>query len=55
MKKGTPLSLSIQPKMDRVTTTLREFFTGVNMIRAFNNQDYEEKEQMKPLKITRNR
>lgn len=43
MKKGTPLSLSIQPKMDRVTTTLREFFTGVNMIRAFNNQDYEEK------------
>ncbi|MDU4271347.1 MAG: ABC transporter ATP-binding protein [Enterococcus hirae] len=43
MKKGTPLSLSIQPKMDRTTVTLREFFTGVNMIRAFNNQDYEEK------------
>lgn len=43
MKKGTPLSLSIQPKMDRITVTLREFFTGVNMIRAFNNQVYEEK------------
>ncbi|WP_288657791.1 ABC transporter ATP-binding protein [uncultured Enterococcus sp.] len=43
MKTGTPLSLSIQPKMDRITVTLREFFTGVNMIRAFNNQDYEEK------------
>lgn len=43
MKKGTPLSLSIQLKMDRITVTLREFFTGVNMIRAFNNQDYEEK------------
>ncbi|MBO1101029.1 ABC transporter ATP-binding protein [Enterococcus hirae] len=43
MKKGTPLSLSIQPKMDRITVTLRKFFTGVNMIRAFNNQDYEEK------------
>ncbi|EOS8005008.1 ABC transporter ATP-binding protein [Enterococcus hirae] len=43
MKKGTPLSLSIQPKMDRITVTLREFFTCVNMIRAFNNQDYEEK------------
>ncbi|EMF0058397.1 ABC transporter ATP-binding protein [Enterococcus hirae] len=43
MKKGTLLSLSIQPKMDRITVTLREFFTGVNMIRAFNNQDYEEK------------
>lgn len=43
MKKGTPLSLSIQPKMDRITVTLREIFTGVNMIRAFNNQDYEEK------------
>ncbi|MBF8808136.1 MAG: ABC transporter ATP-binding protein [Enterococcus lacertideformus] len=43
MKKGTPLSLSIQPRMDRITVTLREFFTGINMIRAFNNQDYEEK------------
>ena len=27
--------------MDRITTTL-EFFTGINMIRAFNNQDFEE-------------
>jgi ATP-binding cassette subfamily B multidrug efflux pump len=42
MKKGTPLSLKIQPKMDRITTTIREFFTGINMIRAFNNQDFEE-------------
>ncbi len=42
MKKGTPLSLKIQPKMDRITTTSREFFTGINMIRAFNNQDFEE-------------
>ena len=42
MKIGTPLSLKIQPKMDRITTTLREFFTGINMIRAFNNQDFEE-------------
>lgn len=42
MKKGAPLSLKIQPKMDRITTTLREFFTGINMIRAFNNQDFEE-------------
>lgn len=42
MKKGIPLSLKIQPKMDRITTTLREFFTGINMIRAFNNQDFEE-------------
>ncbi|EFU17617.1 ABC transporter, ATP-binding protein [Enterococcus faecalis TX1346] len=42
MKKGTPLSLKIQPKMNRITTTLREFFTGINMIRAFNNQDFEE-------------
>lgn len=43
MKKGTPLSLEIQPKMDKVIVTLREFFTGINMIRAFNNQNYEEK------------
>lgn len=42
MKKGTPLSLQIQPKMDKIIVTLREFFTGINMIRAFNNQNYEE-------------
>lgn len=30
-------------KMDRITITLREFFTGINMIRAFDNQSYEEK------------
>lgn len=42
MKKGTPLSLLVQPKMDKIIITLREFFTGINMIRAFNNQDYEE-------------
>ncbi|WP_348921704.1 ABC transporter ATP-binding protein [Enterococcus rotai] len=42
MKKGTPLSLLIQPKMDKIIVTLREFFTGINMIRAFNNQEYEE-------------
>ncbi|UQQ67151.1 ABC transporter ATP-binding protein [Enterococcus faecalis] len=50
MKKGTPLSLKIQPKMDRITTTLREFFTGINMIRAFNNQDFEEQRTNQTLK-----
>ena len=50
MKKGTPLSLKIQPKMDRITTTLREFFTGINMIRAFNNQDFEEQRTTQTLK-----
>ncbi|MVY85387.1 ABC transporter ATP-binding protein, partial [Escherichia coli] len=43
MKRAAPLSLSIQPKMDRITITLREFFTGINMIRALDNQSYEEK------------
>ncbi|MGX7245466.1 ABC transporter ATP-binding protein [Enterococcus quebecensis] len=47
MKKGTPLSLLIQPKMDKIIVTLREFFTGINMIRAFNNQNYEEKRSNK--------
>ncbi|MGK0550604.1 ABC transporter ATP-binding protein [Enterococcus faecalis] len=51
VKKGTPLSLSIQPKMDRITVTLREFFTGINMIRAFNNQEYEEKRTNDTFKI----
>ncbi|HGZ5003617.1 ABC transporter ATP-binding protein [Enterococcus faecalis] len=50
MKKGTPLSLKIQPKMDRITTTLREFFTGINMIRAFNNQDFEEQQTNQTFK-----
>ena len=40
--------------MDRITTTLREFFTGINMIRAFNNQDFEEREPIKHLKIMLN-
>lgn len=47
VKKGAPLSLLIQPKMDRIIVTLREFFTGINMIRAFNNQDYEEERSNK--------
>ena len=51
VKKGTPLSLSIQPKMDRITVTLREFFTGINIIRAFNNQEYEEKRTNDTFKI----
>ncbi|EPH99698.1 ABC transporter, ATP-binding protein [Enterococcus faecalis 13-SD-W-01] len=50
VKKGTPLSLTIQPKMDRITTKLREFFTGINMIRAFNNEDYEEKQANEAFK-----
>ena len=41
MKKA-PFIFKNSTKMDRITTTLREFFTGINMIRAFNNQDFEE-------------
>ena len=40
--------------MDRITTTLREFFTGINMIRAFNNQDFEEQRTNQTFKIMLN-
>ena len=40
--KKVPFIFKNSTKMDRITTTLREFFTGINMIRAFNNQDFEE-------------
>ncbi|MGC3164766.1 ABC transporter ATP-binding protein, partial [Enterococcus faecium] len=34
MKRGAPISLSIQPKMDRMTITMRELFTGIYINRA---------------------
>lgn len=43
LKKGVPFSNQIQKNIDRVMVTLREFFNGITMIRAFDNQDYEEK------------
>lgn len=42
LKKGLPLSSSIQQKLDAMVTKLREFFNGINMIRAFDNQETEE-------------
>ena len=42
LMKKVPFIFKNSTKMDRITTTLREFFTGINMIRAFNNQDFEE-------------
>ncbi|MFC6345676.1 ABC transporter ATP-binding protein [Vagococcus carniphilus] len=42
MKKGLPLSNKIQQQLDAMISKLREFFNGINMIRAFDNQDIEE-------------
>ena len=41
-KKGLPLSSTIQVRLDRIMVKLREFFNGISMIRAFDNQDLEE-------------
>lgn len=42
LRKGLPLSATIQHRLDRIMVKLREFFNGINMIRAFDNQDEEE-------------
>lgn len=39
--KGNQYSVIIQEKMDRMVRSLREFYSGVRVIRAFNNQKYE--------------
>lgn len=42
LRKAIPLSKLIQPLMERMMIVTREFYTGMNMIRAFNNINYEE-------------
>lgn len=42
LRKGLPLSATIQTKLDKMMVKLREFFNGINMIRAFDNQETEE-------------
>ena len=42
-KKGLPLSTSMQERLDRVTLIMREKLTGVWVIRAFGNEEYEQK------------
>lgn len=39
--KAVPLFRKLQTKMDNMTRILREIFTGVRVIRAFNRQQYE--------------
>lgn len=42
-RKTIPLYASIQIKIDRLNSTLRESLTGVRVIRAFNRVDHEQK------------
>ena len=42
LKKGLPLSSQIQTNLDKMMVKLREFFNGINIIRAFDNQEAEE-------------
>ena len=40
-RRGMPLSTAMQQKLDHVTLVMREKLTGVRVIRAFDNEDYE--------------
>jgi len=40
-KKSTILFRAIQDKMDRLNLVLREYLTGIRVIRAFNREEYE--------------
>jgi ATP-binding cassette subfamily B protein len=42
MSMATPLFKSIQKKTDRINLIFREGLTGVRVIRAFNQDDYEQ-------------
>ncbi len=42
-KKSVPLFKALQVKLDRLNLVLREYLTGVRVIRAFNRVSYEEK------------
>ena len=41
MKKMSPLLAKAREKLDRTTEVTRENLTGVRVVRAFNNQDFE--------------
>lgn len=42
-RRGMPLSTAMQQKLDNVTLVMREKLTGVRVIRAFDNENYEKK------------
>ncbi|MDQ0899297.1 ABC transporter ATP-binding protein [Paenibacillus sp. V4I7] len=41
MKVGYPLFLNMQKAMDRVNSIMREYLSGVRVVKAFNQFDYE--------------
>lgn len=41
-KKSDPISKRIQVLMDRINQVIRESITGIRVIRAFDNRDYEQ-------------
>lgn len=43
VRKGNKYSVIIQEKMDRMVRSIREFYSGVRVIRAFNNESFEKK------------
>lgn len=47
LKTSTPLSRSIQVRLDRINQVLRESITGVRVIRAFGNEAHEEERSSK--------
>lgn len=51
LKKGLPISGKIQTYLDQIVVKLREFFNGINMIRAFDNQEVEEEKTNQRFEI----
>ena len=43
LKKGKPLFMSMQEKLDRVNTVMQENLAGIRVIKAFGRADYEKK------------
>jgi ATP-binding cassette, subfamily B, multidrug efflux pump len=41
MKMGFPLFIKVQKALDRVNGTMREYLSGVRVVKAFNRFDYE--------------
>lgn len=51
IKKAIPLADVMQQRMDKMMQILREFYTGVRVIRAFNKTNDEKKERIKLLAV----
>ncbi len=50
LRKSTSISKRVQHKLDRINQVIRESITGIRVIRAFGNEEYEEGRAEKAFK-----